>query len=515
MSEFKKYGLYDYQIEAAEATNNHNKGIVVMPTGTGKTFLQASIIAEDIKNNPGFRMYVVNAPRIMLSYQLLEEVFKFNINNNVDARYLAVHSGRMEQGDLDQYRSEYSEFDYSQIDSTTSPIAVNQMINKAKEAKQPLIFFSTYNSAIRIEQGRGKEKINMILNDEAHYLVQERFNTDFNQMETERKYFFTATTKETQSDEGLGMNNVEFYGEKIYTMTPWEAIQKGKIVRPRVHIVSTNEDRVMTQGDLDKSLGRLVINSFNEHSKLLKNGLKAKMLIAASGLNDMKRLIGSDEILDFINNGGKFFAVASDQEVNNYINGKRVARREFLKQLQIDGANPNQELIVIHYDILTEGIDVPGLTGVLFLRDQKKSKFIQTFGRVARLNRYDRDLMNKGVITPNDLDKMNKPYAWIIIPAIKTEDTDKLSNLEHLIAELRDFGFNPSEDIEPNDRGTGDGDDDKDPIVPEDSIRGVVGELIEEYNHQIEQEIEANKTWEEKISEQTSLGKNNVPHFDF
>ncbi len=377
------------------------------------------------------------------------------------------------------------------------------MIAKSKEANQPLIFFSTYNSAIRIEQGRGKEKINMILNDEAHYLVQERFNTDFNQMETERKYFFTATTKETPSDEGLGMNNVEFYGEKIYTMTPWEAIQKGRIVRPRVHIVSTNDDRVMTQNDLDKNLGRLVINSFNEHSKLLKNGLKAKMLIAASGLNDMKRLIGSDEILDFINNGGKFFAVASDQEVNNYINGKRVARREWLKQLQIDGANPNQELIVIHYDILTEGIDVPGLTGVLFLRDQKKSKFIQTFGRVARLNRYDRDLMNKGVITPNDLDKMNKPYAWIIIPAIKTEDTDKLANLEHLIAELRDFGFNPTEDIEPNDRGNGDGDDDRDPIVPEDSIRGVVGEVIEEYNHQIEQERIANMTFKEKLKGST------------
>jgi superfamily II DNA or RNA helicase len=88
MSNFKQYGLYDYQIEAAEATNNHNKGIVVMPTGTGKTFVQASIIAEDIKNNPGFRMYVVNAPRIMLSYQLLEEVFKFNIDNNIDARYM-------------------------------------------------------------------------------------------------------------------------------------------------------------------------------------------------------------------------------------------------------------------------------------------------------------------------------------------------------------------------------------------------------------------------------------------
>ncbi len=88
MSNFKKYRLYDYQIEAAEATNNHNKGIVVMPTGTGKTFLQASIIAEDIKNNPGFRIYVVNAPRIMLSYQLLEEVFEFNVRNNVFGLYM-------------------------------------------------------------------------------------------------------------------------------------------------------------------------------------------------------------------------------------------------------------------------------------------------------------------------------------------------------------------------------------------------------------------------------------------
>ena len=515
MSNFKKYGFYDYQIEAAKTTNNHNKGVVVLPTGTGKTFIQAGIIANDIENNPGFRMYVVNAPRIMLSYQLLEEVFKFNINNNIDARYMAVHSGRMEQNDLDKYRSQHSEFDYSQIESTTSPMVVNQMINRAKKAKQPIIFFSTYNSAIRIEQGRGKEKINIILNDEAHYLVQERFNTDFNQMETERKYFFTATTKETPSDEGLGMNNIEFYGDKIYTMAPAEAIERGLIVRPRVHIVSTDEDIIMTRGDVEKNLGRLVINSFNEHSKLLKNGLKPKMLIAASGLNDMKRLIGSDEILDFINDGGKFYAVASDQEVNNYINGKRVARREFLKQLQIDGANPNQKMIVVHYDILTEGIDVPGLTGVLFLRDQKKAKFIQTFGRVARLNIDDRYLINKNIITPNEVNKMNKPYAWIIIPAVKTEDTDKLANLESLIEELRDYNFNPSEDIEPNSRGNSNSDDDSDPIVPDNSIVRAVGEVVENYNHQIEEEILANRTWEEKVADQIKEGKNNSHEFNF
>ena len=515
MNKFKEYGFYDYQIEAANQTEKNKKGIIVMPTGTGKTFVQAGIIANDINTNPGFRIYVVNAPRIMLSYQLLDEVFKFNVRNNIDAHYLAVHSGKMEQVELDEFRKNNSDFNHSKIDSTTSPIVVGEKVNNAKELNQPLIIFSTYNSSIRIEEGRGDEIINIILNDEAHYLIQERFNTDFNKMETERKYFFTATTKETPSDEGLGMNNVGFYGEKIFIMTPAEAIQKGKIVRPRVHIVSTDDDRVLSNEELEKNLGRLVMNSFTEHSKLLKNQMKGKMLIAASGTKDMKQLIGDDLILDFIHRGGKFYAVASDQDVNNYINGKRVSRREWLKQLQIDGANPNQEMIVIHYDILTEGIDVPGLTGVLFLRNQSKSKFIQTFGRVARLNINDKTLINNNIISPNELDKMNKPYAWIIIPAVKTEDGDKLANLRDLIDQLRDFDFNPAEDIEPNDRGNGDSEEGEDSIVPEDNIRRLVADVIENYDHNIEEERIANLTWDELVQNEINNGLNNDTMFEF
>jgi predicted helicase len=516
MTQFKNFGFYDYQVKAANATKDNNKGIVVMPTGTGKTFVQAGVIANDILNNPGFRMYVVNAPRIMLSYQLLEEVMEFNLNNGVDARYMAVHSGKLDEMlELQKLRKEKG-YKYSQINSTTSPNEVSEMITKAKESNQPLIFFSTYNSAIRIEQGRQQEPINMIMNDEAHYLVQERFNTDFNEIVTERKYFFTATTKETPSDKGLGMNNTEFYGERIFIMTPFEAIQLGKIVRPRVHIISTNGQELMTKEDLDTSLDKLVINSFNEHSKLLKNGQKGKMLISASGTDDMKRLIKSDEIKNFVDNGGKFYAVASDSDVSNFINGKKVARKEWLKQLQIDGANKNQKLIVIHYDILTEGIDVPGLTGVLFLRNQSKSKFIQTYGRVARLDKQDRNRISSGKITPNDLNQMNKPYAWIIIPALKREDDDKLANLEDLIDQLRDFGFDPSEDIEPRERAEGGSGEDDEGIVPEDNIiGGAIGRIIEEYNHNIEHERIANMTWDEKIQEQRNQGRNGSLDFDF
>ena len=65
--------LYDYQLKAVEATDKNEKGIVCMPTGTGKTFVQASVIAKEILEKGGeFGVYVINAPRIMLSYQLLK-----------------------------------------------------------------------------------------------------------------------------------------------------------------------------------------------------------------------------------------------------------------------------------------------------------------------------------------------------------------------------------------------------------------------------------------------------------
>ena len=81
--------LYDYQNDALYKIKETNKGIIVLPTGTGKTFLEAAIIAIDIiRNNGKFGIYVVNAPRILLSFQLLKEVYDFLLRNKIECRYM-------------------------------------------------------------------------------------------------------------------------------------------------------------------------------------------------------------------------------------------------------------------------------------------------------------------------------------------------------------------------------------------------------------------------------------------
>ena len=47
----------------------------------------------------------------------------------------------------------------------------------------------------------------------------------------------------------------------------------------------------------------------------------------------------------------------------------------------------------------------------------------------------------------NDLALMNKPYAYIMIPSVYSGNEDDKANVVQLIKELRDYGFNPNEDI--------------------------------------------------------------------
>ena len=442
--------LYNYQVDAVNTTDLHKKGILVLPTGTGKTMIQAAIIEKFIGSTNQFKMFVVNGPRIILTYQLLNEINTYMVERGIECRYHFVHSGSaLDISEMEQLRIQ-TDIPYSQIGSTTSSIELTKVMEQTRELNIPLIIFSTYHSADRIEQSRRfiNQPIDVVLNDEAHYLVQDRFYDIIDTINTNRQYFFTATMRVNTSEDGRGMNNISTYGDVIYKLLPRDAIEMGKMVRPRIHFVKT--DGVKTDDDFDRSLNKVIHNSFNTQVKYFKEhhpSIVPKIIVATRGSSDIKNFLGSDEYTLLREIGVEIFAISSNEEIENDINGVKVKRQEFLKKIKEVGKDNTKMMLVLHYDILTEGIDVPGLTSCMPIRNLNKSRFIQTLGRCSRPNSEDRQRIDSGEIDWTDTDKMNKPYAYVILPYITLTNNDDMKQMEQFVYLMRDYGFVPSEDI--------------------------------------------------------------------
>jgi hypothetical protein len=435
-----------HQLEVLDIMEKNTKGKIIIPTGTGKTFIQGLDLARQIEKNEGFGVYVVSSPRIMLSFQLLVENQKTMYSKNINAKYMCVHSGGLteENDDMAMLRLQ-SNIPYSNIISTTSSSDIKNEVRKAKKENRPLIIFTTYNSSERIIDGLGRQSINTTYCDEAHYLVRENFHMFLKKVKTDRLFFFTATEKHSDSEEGLGMNNEGVYGEVLYFMSPRQAIDNGLMLRPRMHILRTMTNEYKIGEDLDKSFSNVVFQSFRQHEFAI-GGSNGKLLVVVRGSADMVRFIESKECTTLIRSGVNVFAVSSREEIGNWVNGEQIKRDEFLGILKKVGSDPSKRMIVLHYDILTEGIDTV-FTGVLPFKGLGKLKFIQTYGRVARLDPEDRKRILSGKISSKDLNEMYKPYGWVIIPALLFENVDDNKRIENLVYELRDYGFDPIDDL--------------------------------------------------------------------
>lgn len=437
---------FKHQLEVLEVLKNKSFGKVILPTGTGKTFIQSLDLLNQIKKDSGFSVNVVVAPRIMLSLQLLMEFWKTIISEGVDVRYLCVHSGSSpeENQDMAVMRLQ-KDIPYSKIVSTTSTTDIKSEIRKSKKENKPLVIFTTYNSAERILGGMGRVKIGTVYCDEAHYLVREDFHMFLKKVKTDRLFFFTATEKHSESDKGLGMNNEEVYGEILYFMSPRQAIDNGLMLRPRMQVVRTITNDYKFGEDLDKSFSNVVFQSFRQHEFAI-GGQNGKLLVVVRNSADMVRFINSKECSNLMRSGVFVFVVSSRDEIGNWINGVQKKRDEFLEELKQVGSDPTKRMIVLHYDILTEGIDTV-FTGVLPFKGLGKLKFVQTYGRVARLDPEDRKRIKSGEISYDDLNGMYKPYGWVIIPALLFEDVDDNQRIENLVKELREYDFDPVDDL--------------------------------------------------------------------
>lgn len=434
---------YYYQSEMRNIAKTATKGQFIAPTGTGKSRVQADIISDDIIANTGFSIYLVLTPRILLTNQLMESVAKPLLKKGIEFKRITVHSGTeseaglteeeiaiMSKAEINRYKSV---LDFADSTSRASSDEIVADIKSAKKGNFPIVMCGTYHSVGKVTSAAWKAnvKLNIVLCDEAQYVTQPTFHSSVLDIvaESHKAFYFTATRKVTASDDGRGMNNIAVYGNILAEYKPIKMIDEGYIVRPRLHFVDVIGD--------SSCVGEAVIESFVEHQKHVKG--TAKMLVSCAGTEQLRSILANKKFIAYINSikdSGKDIKVFDITSADGArIDGIEVERNDFLYQLR----RYKGLAIVLHLHILTEGIDVPDMTGVVMLSDPKETKFFQTIGRTTRLDIDDRAKLEVGTISTENLDEWNKPYCYVITPVFSDEGADQRATIINLITKMRDY----------------------------------------------------------------------------
>ena len=126
-----------------------------------------------------------------------------------------------------------------------------------------------------------------------------------------------------------------------------------------------------------------------------------------------------------------------------YVNKTKVGREEFFKTLTQWGLDDSKKFVIFHYSILSEGINVPGLTHTILLRNLPIVEMAQTIGRVIRVHKDDRDAINKGSIMPNQFQFFRKPHGYVTVPVCGKAGKQITDRLQRVVDAIFKEGVPP------------------------------------------------------------------------
>lgn len=437
---------YKFQDDAVGLMHQANKGQFNYPTGTGKGNIQTRFISETILRNPGFGVYIIVSPRIMLTNQLNARMTKELVTKHkIKAKRLTVHSGKEEKFDDVESQKEFEGF-LDVLNELSGARCLNaddikKHIEEAIKHDYPVTIASTYQSlkAVTLALSKLQRAADVTLYDESHYTTRNDFWDFVNAHAplSSKNFYFTATRRISGNGitNGSGHDHVEFYGPVLDFMTIKTAIQLGYIVRPRMQVVEIVHNKIH---GLDAVIAT---NGFEGHRQQVPAAHAAKLLVNCDSTKQISDIVNSDVFANWanvrksVNPNFKWFAISSTDGAR--INGEPVDRKEFLDTLN----SHSDDAIVFHIRILTEGIDVPDMTGVMFMSVVETIRFFQTVGRATRLHKVDRAAFESGQYGPDDLDQMLKPYSWVIIPKVNTgaDVNEFIQKMYNYVKDMREY----------------------------------------------------------------------------
>jgi len=381
--------LRPHQRRAYDRMTTEKSGQIIIPTGGGKTFIMIADCKRLVTTTPRSpQTIVVVAPRILLANQLSNE-FESEIDN---VKIAHVHSG------------ETHHFSTTKSNELTHWSCTNPQYDK--------LIFTTYHSLNRVLDSM--VNINRIYFDEAHNGTGKNFFKQIKRVADAQieRFFFTATPRISRSKNNIsaerGMNNAEVWGNVLEQTDAKELIDSGTILYPKVIPFETDRERTRQNAhEVDSDNLKDILNSLDEKNP--------KVIVSAPTTRILWNMLTQTDIKDWLIEQ-EYNIMHITSKHGAVINGKKVGREEFFNTLTEWGKDDTKKFVIFHYSILSEGINVPGLTHSVMLRNLPTIEMAQTIGRVIRIHQQDVDDMKSGKITAGQYNLYRKQFGQIVVP---------------------------------------------------------------------------------------------------
>jgi predicted helicase len=404
-----------------------DRGKLIMAPGTGKTYT-SMVIAEEMaekKDGPFRVLYLVPSIQL-LSQSLRGWTADSKYRENMDT--FAVCSDRKVtkkvKGENEIEDIAAADLGYPATTDYQKLLDRQKEIDSSENQSKFLVVFSTYQSidVISEAQKNGFYEFDLVVCDEAHRTTGAtevgkeasafvKVHSENNIMAKKRLYqtatprIYGEDAKEKADEMSVvisDMNDIETYGEEFYRIGFGDAVNKGILTDYKVMVLAVDEEVIArrfqtmlaNQGDEELKFDDVtkIIGCWNglvkrESNSNVISANPMKRAIAFAGTIRESKLIKEmfTEVVDmYINESGdqtEPFRVEIDHADGSM---NALQKNEKISWLKAD-VPQNTCRILSNARFLTEGVDVPDLDAVMFLKPRKsRIDIAQAVGRVMR-----------------------------------------------------------------------------------------------------------------------------------
>lgn len=348
VTEQKGFKLNSLQEEAMTELNKalleRNKGLIVMPTGTGKTFLAAQWFREIIQKNPKARLLFICHQNDILTQANDKEFENRLIEFGIQRGY------------------------YNAVEKTLGQVT-----------------FATVQTLARSIGKIPKDCFDYIIVDEAHHYLARTFNKVVKYFTPKFLLGLTATPSKKTKNKGKEISILEVFDKIIYKATTKDAIEKGILSPIEYWCVDNDIDFSKTkwsgqykEKDLNKTMcvtqyDEAIIKEYQQTAK--KEHGRTKTICFCASVKHAYRMekLFNQQGIKAVTLAGKYYA-----------NKRSTTLKSKRQQIISDFKNGVYDIIFVR-DLFNEGMDVPDADCVMLFRPTNSSIiYIQQIGRGLR-----------------------------------------------------------------------------------------------------------------------------------